>query len=118
MSNDLIFEAPAGQGAGTPVVCADGLTYIVGSDNTLRIPLGPSTVTNVAALLSAGFNWARGATGAAGGVGGTGGTGLTANTGATGPTGPAGAAGGPTGGDGATGGTGGTGWTGPAGPTP
>lgn len=114
--SDFIFEAPAAYPAGTPVVLYDGSTVAVGSDNTLRVPVGSVNIERTAAtLLANGFNWARGATGHVGGGGATGGTGLTGNSGTTGPTGPTGAVGGPTGGVGGTGGTGGTGWTGAAG---
>lgn len=117
--SDYIFEAPGAYPAGSAFTLADGSTAVVGSDNTLRVPVGSIAIERTTAtLLSLGFNWARGATGAAGGQAATGGTGLTGNTGRTGPTGPTGAAGGPTGGIGGTGATGQTGWTGPAGPTP
>jgi hypothetical protein len=114
MSGELIFDAPAayaGQG-----VAIDGATYTVASDGTLMLPAGTYTVNVVQSLLSAGFNWQRGATGALGGnpaTGSTGTTGTTGTTGSTGSTGGTGHAGGPTG---VTGGTGGTGWTGHVGP--
>jgi collagen type I alpha len=114
---DYIFEAPSSYNTGTSVVLYDGSTAVIQGDRTLRVPVGSVNIDRTAAaLMAAGFNWARGATGHVGGTPATGTTGTTGSTGSTGRTGSTGAtghAGGPTG---AAGGTGATGFTGHAGP--